>query len=91
MPLFHVTPVRLDDDQVVRVRDPATTQLVPPQGVAVEWSAYWQKRLEDAEVTKSDPPAPEDEGQEQPPIPPAKDARPRRSHQAPAVLAEKED
>lgn len=90
MPLFHVTPRPLEDDQVVRVRDPATGQLVPPQGVTVEWSTYWQRRLEDEEISKSAPPADADEDGSEPP-PPSKASRRSASTPAPAASAENKD
>lgn len=89
MSLFHVTPRRLDDDQVARVRDPATGQVLPIEGVTVAWSTYWERRLQDGEVDKADVPAePEEETQNQ-----AKDKRPRPapSTTAPAASADNKD
>lgn len=83
MSLFHVTPRRMDDDQVARVRDPATGQVLPIEGATVAWSTYWERRLQDGEI---DPPiAVEDEPQT-----PAKDARPRRTAST-AVSADNKD
>lgn len=89
MPLFHVTPRRLDDDQVARVRDPVTGLVVPEDGVTVEWSTYWERRLQDGEIDKAEAPIDLDA----PRYEPAKDARPRRhtSSPAPAAPAENKD
>ena len=89
MPLFHVTPRRMADDQVARVRDPATGQVVPEDGVTVEWSTYWERRLQDGDIDKVAAPA--DLDGESPT--PAKDSRPRRqtSTTAPAALADNKD
>lgn len=90
MPLYHVTPRPLDDDQVVRVRDPAAGQLVPPQGVTVEWSTYWEARLRDEEITRSAPSTDDAEASPASP-PPTKAQRRPVSTTAPAASAENKD
>lgn len=89
MPLFHVTPRRLDDDQVARVRDPATGQVIPEEGATVEWSTYWERRLQDGEVDRAEPADEADDSS----VPPPADRRTRRapSTTAPAASAENKD
>ena len=95
MPLFHVKPRPIGDDpdEVVRIRDPATGQPLAPQGVTVEWSTFWQARLQDGDITREKPPVAEpgeasDVGVCEHAPPPSKTRAPKPT---PAISAEKED
>lgn len=54
----HVSP-KSDD---VRVMNPETGTPVPPEGVTVTWSVFWQRRHRDNEIDHSDPPKFDDDG-----------------------------
>ncbi|MGE4323989.1 MAG: DUF2635 domain-containing protein [Sphingobium sp.] len=36
------------------VRDPADAAPLPGQGKGVEWSGYWQRRLDDGDIAETD-------------------------------------
>lgn len=42
----------------LRCRDPKTLQLLPPEGALVPLTAYWQRRINDGDVSIGTPPAP---------------------------------
>ena len=60
MRTVHVRPRPLDGqlDQVARVRDPQTGQVLPHQGGPVTWSDYWERRLQDGDIEVISPAPP---------------------------------
>lgn len=40
----------------LRLRDPQTLALLPPQGAAVALTSYWHRRLKDGDVSIGKPP-----------------------------------
>lgn len=65
MSLIHVKP-----KPGRRVPDPATGQCLPPKGARVSPSAYWTRRLADADVEIVQPAQPKPKTKTQPPTAP---------------------